>query len=340
MHRSAPLVLSLLCAGAAAPALLAAGCRAVECGPGTVEKVDPQTNGVQCVPQTNALGANTPCNLDAGARVVGNRCEGDPAQFPSCGPGTVADPKTNTCVPAGGGTPIPPPCSKPADPKKMCINGVVRYLKDFSYTRGRTLEVRAFDPFAFLANPQSLPIAVARTDANGTYILPEVEAPGLGTIAVAVTDIGGPNELPLSGSGAKDVVGGGLYQVDLFAVEKSLVTGWDEQLSFVGADTFRARGAYVGIFVNGPNTDSPPVAGVTMTYAGKPAPDQYFFKRDRATIDGTAKTTDTATGSALQRISASLGTYSGTGGGVSQWESGPGTSVPGVVFVQVFHPAK
>ncbi len=67
------------------------------------------------------------------------------------------------------------------------LNGVVRYLKDGSYTKGKVFAVRAYDPFAFLGNTSVAPLATGMTDANGTYILPSVDVPGLGTIAVAVT---------------------------------------------------------------------------------------------------------------------------------------------------------
>ena len=158
MHRSAPpcapRTVPASLALAAACALLAAGCKSVECGAGTVEKVDPVTTAVQCVPAVNGQGPAIPCDVDAGARLVGGICQGDPSQYPTCGPGTIVDEKTGACVPGmNTGTPTPPPCAKPSDPKKMCLNGVVRMLKDFSFTKGRQLEVRAYDPFAFLVVP-------------------------------------------------------------------------------------------------------------------------------------------------------------------------------------------
>ena len=317
---------------------LPAGCASRECGPNTSEKVDPMTGVAQCVPSANGGGAPIPCNVDAGARLVGGVCEGDPAQYPRCGEGTKLDEKSRTCVPTGGGAITAPPCAAPMG-DKVCINGVVRYLRDGTNTKGRKLEVRAYDPFAFLGDPKNaVPLAVGMTDENGTYILPSVPAPALMTIAVAVTDVGGPIAFPLSGSGADNVTRGNSYSIDLFAVEATTVAAWDQQLGFSGMDTFEAKGAYVGIFVSGKETTSPPVAGVVMTLGGKPAVDQFFFKNDRASIDKTAMATDAATGSAVQRIASGLDTYSGTGGGVARWESGPGTSVAGVVFVQVFHP--
>ena len=312
-------------------------CSSIECGKGTIERVDPATQKAECVPADNAGATPIPCNLDGGARLIGGVCEGDPTQYPSCGAGTTLDVKSGTCVPMGGGNPTPPPCSKPSG-NNVCINGVVRYLKDGAYTKGKVLSIRAYDPFAFLGNTMVKPLATGTTDANGTYILPSVEVPGLGTIAVAVTDVGGPTDFPLSASGAQNLAAGGINQVDLFAVESSTLKAWDQQLGFSGADTFEEHGAYLGIFVSGAATDSPFVPGVTMTFGGVEASDQFFFKGDRLTIDKTAKTTDAATGSSVQRVSGGLGTYSGSGGGIAKWESGPGTSVKGVVFVQVFHP--
>lgn len=318
-------------------ALVGAGCSSLECGPGTVEKVDPATGRAQCVA---ASATSIPCDVDGGAQIVGGVCQGDPGKFPTCGAGTVLDPASGTCVATDdGSTTRPPPCPTP-DANHICVNGVVRFLVDGNYTAGTTFEVRAYDPIAFLFMPDTTaPLATTTTDAKGTYVLPNLSPPGTGLIAVAVIDPGTNHQYALSAAGAKDLQGGKSYQVDPYAVPASVVAGWDTQAGYGGADGFVGKGAYVALFMSGPGDSAHPVEGVTLTFGNMPAPDRFYFGSDRATLDSSLTATGAATGSAVQRVTPGmLGSYSGSGGGIT-WEQVLGSSTSGVVFVQRFQPA-
>lgn len=322
---------------AAMTALGGAGCSGLECGAGTVEKVDPATGRAQCVA---ASATSIPCDVDGGAQIVGGVCQGDPGQFPTCGAGTTLDPASGTCVATDdGSTTRPPPCPKP-DADHICVNGVVRFLVDGSYTAGTAFEVRAYDPIAFLYAPDDTePLATTTTDAKGTYVLPDLTPPGTGLIAIAVIDPATDHQYVLSAAGAKDLQGGQSYQVDPYAVPATLVADWDTQAGYTGSDGFVGQGAYVALFMDGPGDGAHPVAGVTLTFGNAPAPDRFYFSGSRATLETSLTATDGATGSAVQRVtSGMLGSYSGSGGGIT-WEQVLGSSTSNVVFVQRFQPA-
>ena len=115
----------------------------------------------------------------------------------------------------------------------------------------------------------------------------------------------------------------------------------DQGAGLTGSNTFEARGAYVARFIDeqrGRDACGQRVASVVLVTPGQPSPQQYFFRGDLATIDSTLQATDAATGSLVTINSGNLTNYSGAGGRIlSRWETLPGASAPGVVFVQPFH---
>ena len=330
------------------PVAFAFGCSAgITCGAGTVQKTDDQGNQTCVAPSA----AGIPCDAADGgtAHLVGDVCVGDPAHFPMCGSGTHLDKASNSCLPDANADPCKaPPCTAgdtggPPMGMGFCVNGVVRYLKDDSCTAGKVFEVRAYDPFAFLADPKNaMPSQVVMTDANGGYKLSNiVDMTGQKLVAIAVidpADANGKHTFILAGSGAQNVMGGGSYRVDLSAIELGLVAMWDAQAGLNGAESFESVGGYLARFYTGAD-EKMRAAGVQLTFEVKPAPKTFYFKGNVSTIDTSLMATDAATGTALQRVEASgkLGFYSGLGGGVT-WEKAPGASVPGVIFVQRFHP--
>lgn len=335
-----------LLAALALPPLLLQGCSNLACGDGTEQFYDTKTGKTTCVAPSSDAGVT----CAPPAMIVGGVCTASGAQF--CGTGTKLDQDAGVCVSTNmmmmGGNPTPPDCPTPKS-GTFCINGVVRFLKDDSFTKGTTLEVRAYDPLGFLSNPSGTPPQkTVQTDANGTFVMPDlVDQSGMGLIALAVTDVGGPKTYILSGSALNMIAAGGKYRLDLFAVEAAMVAGWDTQAG-VGAGKFETDGVYVARFRDGtPTSDEStthPIGGVVATNNGAPATPQFFFKGDFATIDKTLAATDDKTGGAL--ISpASLTNYSGTGGSAGgdggapiTWPMVLGASTGGVVFVQNFHP--
>ena len=324
------------------PLALAAGCQqSLTCGAGTVQKTDDQGNQSCVAPSASGIACDSP---DGGtARLVGGVCMGDPGSFPTCGGGTHLDKASNLCLPdKNADACMAPPCL-PADMAMgFCVNGVVRYLKDESCTAPKVFEVRAYDPFAFLNNPNVMPEQVVMTDANGGYKLTNlVDMTGQALVAIAVID---PAADPknhmfiLSGSGAQSVMNGKSYRVDLYAIELGLVAMWDAQAGLNGPESFEAVGGYLARFYSAAD-EKMLVPGVQLTLGAKPAPKTFYFKGNLSTIDKSLMATD-AIGTAIQRVAmpGDLQNYSGMGGG-NTWQIAPGASAAGVIFVQRFHPA-
>lgn len=323
----------------AATLLAASGCGSLVCGPGTTSKVDPASGQARCVA---AADTRIACDLDGGARLVGGTCVGDPGQFPTCGPGTFLDVDAGQCRGSGGtGDGGGGPCSGPIAAGRTCLYGQVYDLRTGKPHAGAPLQLAAYEPIGFLFLPDPKDLGHTTSDASGAYVIDNVEVSKLPSslVAIAVTDVGGPGPTyTLAGAGGKDIAGGKAYRIDVFAVERALVAGWDAQLGLAGDKTFEAQGAYVGLFVDGPGEGAGPQAGVQLTFNAKPASDVFYAGGDRATLD--AKLTATgAAGLAVQRVAPrSLGDYSGSGGRPS-WDVVKGASIPGAVFVQVFRPA-
>lgn len=324
--------------GAALAAVLGqASCSETICGPGTVSRFNPDTGNQECVLPDAIKGVQ--CD-PATASQVGGVCTGDPNKFPSCGPGTMLDTGTNSCVPTGSTEPLPKPCDAMQPMGKFCVNGVIRYLKDNTVAKGVTLEVRAVNPIDFLFNPQTPPQQTVTT-SDGTYTMNGLaDQSGMGLIAFGTTDPGSSVYM-LTGAGLDMVGAGGKYRVDLYVVEKSLVAMWDQQAGLSGTETFEEKGAYLAKFIDKPRgqeASAKPVAGVVLTMMGAKAADQYFFKGNLSTIDTSLMATDAMTGAAVQRvIPMALTNYSGMASGGLLFETLPGGSLKGVVFVATFH---
>ena len=297
---TAPLRRSPKCSWLAAfAALAAAGCDTLVCGPGQLKKFDDASGRPQCVEPS---AKDTPCDVDAGALLVGGVCVGDKNKFPSCGPGTKLDPTSNQCLPdVVAPCSTAPPCAAADKANGFCVRGVVRYLKDDTCTAGKTFEVRAYDPLQFLSDPKNAkPQLVTMTDATGGYKLGNlVDQSGQALVAIAVTDPGGPSMYILSGSGARNVSKGNEYRVDPFAIETSLVAAWDTQVGLAGNNTFEMTGAYLARYYTSAD-ETKAVSGVKLTYAGMTPANTYYFKGSLATLDKTLTATD-AVGAAISR---------------------------------------
>jgi hypothetical protein len=316
-----------------------AGCGGVTCGSGTSARTT-KDGTTECVP-TN-VGTAGKCDPATTLEMSGI-CVADPSKATKCGPGTKLDMMSNTCLPTGGTGPVLKPCPHAAN--KFSVNGIISHLKDGAFATGEVVEVRVYDPLAFLADPKgTMPQKTVMT-MDSTYCFTDlVDSGGAGLIAVAVTDPGGPTNWLLAGVGAQNVAPGNDFRADAYIVEKTLVAGWDLQAG-LAADAFESSGAYVGIFVDKPvgmDDGAKPVADVVLQMGAGDAPDSYFFKDSFNTIDKAQKATDGMTGGVVQKVSSPNPTnYSGRGGVVNAmpaaWETVLGASTAGVVFVQKFH---
>ena len=310
-----------------------------ECGAGTVAKFNMTTGNTDCVADTVVAGACDP----ATATLMGGECVADPSKFPTCGPGTMLDKASNQCVPTGmSGTPTPKPCDATQPAGGFCVNGTIQLLVDNTFATGIPLEVRAYDPIMFLTQgPATLPQKTVMT-SDATFVLNGlVDSSGMGLIAIAVTDPKGPSSYALVGSGLNNVAAGGKYSLGLFALTKDLLGKWDTAAGLSGMNTFEAKGAYIARFLDAPiamESMAHPVAGVTLVANGMAAPSQFFFKGDMKTISTTAMATDDMTGTVIQAVpNSDIKNYTGTGGTI-KFETALGASLPGIVFVQKFHP--
>lgn len=329
----------LICAFGLLSLALLASCSRTVCGTGTVARFNSESGVTECVTPSASQGVQ--CD-PATTLLQGGLCQADPSKFPSCGPGTRLDAPTRSCVPSGtGGGVTPRPCDVQQPSGTFCINGTIRSLRDDTFTTGVNLEVRVYNPLAFLADPQGTPPEVTVTTNDASFVINGVQdTSGIGLVALAVTAPGSSTYV-LGAIGLQGVQAGGRYTVDAFAVESTLVTAWDQGAGLTGTNTFEAKGAYVARFIDeqrGRDACGLRVANVVLVTPGQPSPQQFFFRGNLATIDPTLQATDGATGSLVTINSGTLTNYSGSGGRIlSAWETLPGASAPGVVFVQPFH---
>lgn len=310
-----------------------AGCNNVACGPGT--KQVQQANGkLQCVPVDVPTEGSIPCDADGGATIVGGSC----VSALKCGSGTKQ--VGNQCIGSGGGG--PPTCATPA-PNRACISGSLLNFLDNSASTD-TVHVALYDPTSLLQGGPP----IAEQDTSGGYVFQDFQPPQLMLIAVVVTNPMGVTTFTTSATGDQNVVAGNIYQVDAYVIPKTVTDGWKPAIDVT------ATGAYVGKFYNDPkppNTllkanEKNPVAGVQLTKNGSTAaavdPTAKYFDTSLATISATATST-TAVGAAIipsPDLSAGFPSFSGFGPSAMPiaWESQPGGSAAGLVFVTRFHP--
>ncbi|HWO20704.1 MAG TPA: hypothetical protein VNO30_18180 [Kofleriaceae bacterium] len=348
---------SLLTAAALLPS---GGCKAVECGEGTIE------SGGECVPADEIVSA---AKCGPFTKLVGDMCT--PVHDPTvCGPGTVrdVDPATGigSCQPssgAGGGCGAPIACPTPTAAGKQTICG---QLYDFETSErfeatGATgarctavtadgpcaLSIRAFDAIAFASNPQTaMPLAVEDTyvDDCGRYRLQHITAPsnpfvGLGIDDAAAAGTGPAGITNIVGLATPRVPDSATRDFEAFIARKATTDAWAASggpplSGGVYAMVFRARSK--GAALN---------PGVMATRSGAtiPANDAYLGGCGslRTAVD-TAATATGGTGTALvtgASVNDSV-VYSGTGGlpPECRYTVHAGASIPQILFVQVLRP--
>lgn len=336
MIRSQHVLAALACA-----ATFGAGCNAPTCGPGT--KQVQQANGtVRCVPADAPVGSGTiPCDVDGGAQILGGICRTRVV----CGPNTQAvmlPDGTIDCQGTGMGVGSCPPCSPPGK-GNICITGK---LYDFSTNAqvmpgGTMMNYGAYEPTAFLAgNTTALAMT---TSSDGCFTFPKIPTPASGLIALATKDAGGM--YALTGVGAT-IADNTSYQIDVYRVASSTVASWTAGSN--GVD-YAKLGAYVALYYDDavPSAttltvaaDTHPMAGVQIQLSGATITTPRYFDPTRDMIVA-ADTATSAVGGAVVPPQGGLQTFTASGGtcasGACKWESQPGSTTSGVVFIARFH---
>jgi hypothetical protein len=329
----------------AAFALDLAGCNAPACGPGT-KPVVVQGGGVQCR-LVDGLPDSVPCDVDAGAMIVGGQC----VSRVSCGANTTYDPATGICTGTGTSAGGLPPCPTPAA-GTLCIHGLLHNFVDNSPYTGPDIKVTYYDPQAFLAGGGQGVVAMTMSSMGG-YVFPNTQHTVLNYIAIATGDLNDESMFVVAATGDKNVSIGNSYRVDAYVIPRSVTDGWKTQ---TGVD-YLTTGAYVArFFADAPSAvtnlldnEKTPVAAVQVTddRNGTPTPtaNAQYFSTDLSTIDPTLKMTS-MTGTAILPVPMYRGMnvladFSGQGGMVNgktpTWESQLGGTAAYVVFVSRFH---
>jgi hypothetical protein len=328
----------------ALPALIAlSGCAPLKCGPGT--EVLQTADGVECVPADGPANGDVPCNVDGGlVEIVGGQCD----SRVKCDPGsTQYDPNTGVCVGTSTGKGNCPVCPPPGAGQICVTGGVVDFETGLHLMPGgRPLRFAAFEPLAFLGNPASAPLAEDPSSTQGCYTL-TIPAPQSGLIAIAVTDpaggaLAGMLPLAIGGSGAA-VTAGEVFHVDaVMATQKRLA-----DFSTQGGEDFTGQGAFVACYYADPPpaptnqviAESMPVVGVKLLENQSVPPAVRYLNTDRSI--GPALDATTALGCAVVP-SGGINTFGGQGGAstspmVAKFESQPGGTAAGVLFLSRFH---
>jgi hypothetical protein len=321
--------------------LAVAGCKSLVCGPGTVQKQSASGED-ECVP-VDQQGASTPCDVDGGTvDDVGGQC----VSHIKCDPATTLyDPVTGVCVGTGNGGGGCAACPNPIPAGEICVTGGIVDFQTGMHVMGgassRPLQIGVYEPLGFISNPGAATPLVSDAASNKgcyTFVLP---TPMSGLIALGVQDPAtGPGANPplVIGAAGATVVSGQKYNLDGYLILKSTLDGYAAV-----NPTFGASGAYVACYFKDPPPgptnqifdETMPSSGVNLLENGVTPAAARYLKADR-TIDTTLTATG-AIGYAVTPGNGNVNQYTGTGGGVTKWETVPGGSAQNVVFVARLH---
>jgi len=330
MNRPLLSIASALLVALALPA-----CNEPACGPGT-KQVQQQDGSLRCEP-ADGLPSSIVCNTDAGAAIVGGEC----VSAISCGANTQLNPATGQCESTGGGGGVPQ-CSAPTS-GHACFNGALLNFLDNSPFTGM-VHVKIYDPVTLLGN--GAPIDQGDFSGGG-YIFPNIAAPALGLIAIVVGDADGSDTTYVNcASGTQMVSAGNKYRVDGYVMPKAVTDGWKASPAALDIGT---NGAYVAKFYSDMKeaptaqiaNEMNPVAGVQLYENNNPIPDVKYFDTSLASISTTLTATSAVGGAIVPApVMGSFPIFTGMGPASAPvtWESLPGGSLAGLVFVTRFHP--
>lgn len=294
---------------------------------------------VTCGPGTLAVGGSCLADLSPLAAYCGEGTELDPV-FAACVPAEPlrqCDPCATTvevdgalacdCSSCAGYCDAPIACPEP-DGNKVSVCGHVRDLASWeSPAEPGALELAAFDPLAFVADPDDTPPLAAdevSIDACGRYRFINVTRPFNGTLAVRVRGPGFAATVT-----ARAVDPGERVQMDAAALATETAAAWSAVVGVpdvVAQGTEIARYRYLG----------EPVAGVSLLCSGEPCDDAYYFADTEPDPVGmlAADLDATDVNGAVARTNAGLiNSPSATNPPPGcEWPGALTTSVPGVVM--------
>jgi hypothetical protein len=329
MNRSLSILVALVVSGSLGISL--SSCNTPSCGPGTAQMQQPDGT-LKCV-ATDEMASMIPCDVDGGNTViVGGKC----ISAIQCDP-TSTVLINGVCVGNGGGT--KPMCRTPA-PGKACVFGDIHNFTDDKPNAVTPLHVDLFDPVTLLTG--GAPIASTILSDGGAYVFQDFAPPGLGLIVVLTgrTDA----TLVPTATGDSGIAAGNQYRLDAYAVKMADAAGWAAS----GFD-ISTGGGYIAKFYKdakpAPNlliaNETMPAAGVTLLKNNSTDPSTKYFNATLTAIDNALTVTGTS-GVAIMSSpippNSGFPNFTGMGGGISPWESLPGGSAPGLVFVTRFHP--
>lgn len=278
---------------------------------------------------------------------------GDPDAAVAGGPDAPqGDPDAEVPIRPDAGNPsdcaVPLPCPAPDDPNASSVCGRVwdvetsQPVDDGDVSSGipyMELLVHALDPYELVSGGGVTPLASAALDPCGRFVLTDLPVSSFGVVVIA-TDDAADDDHVLTGVLAS---GPGVHEdFPAWTTRRATDEQWSTTAPLPPGDTFGALGAIVVIFTEPSPADAPPlgglpVAGMTITLSGQPAPDvDYYFGDDapapRHSIDPALAATS-ATGSGLV-TGVSLQSLSGTGWGAGcSWPSSLASSAPGAILV-------
>lgn len=327
MNRRLSIVLGL--AAAASLGVSLSSCNEPSCGPGTVQQQ--QKDGtLKCVP-VDVQAPLTPCDTDGGnVVIVGGKC----VSAVQCDPGTTMN-VNGICVGTGGGGPVT--CRTPATGKACVYGNILNFTDNMKNTVPVRLEL--YDAVGLLQGGGLL--ASFDSSDGSSYVFQDFSPPPLGTIVV-MTKTGAGAAMTNAGTGAVNVTGNNQYRVDAYAVKKADSDGWGFDITTGGAQIAK----YYKDPKPAPNqlvaNETMPASGVTMIKDGSPAAGAKYFNATLTAIDPTLTTATGTSGVAIVASPIAMGgsfpTFSGSGGGISPWETLNGGSAPGIVIITRFHP--
>ena len=348
--------------------LAVAGCKNVDCGDGTTEQ------GGRCVPANETVGGS---KCGPFTELQGDTCV---SMFPPtvCDPGTTAaetDPETHvtTCIGTGGGGCTGAfQCPTPMTGKQT-ICGQIYDLENMTPFRaagasgmtcvsGATtgpcaLKIQPVDAIMFSGNPMictgacdgscTCPLANGGVviDDCGRYRVPDISLPSGPLIGLGIDDAEPAGRGPAGVTNAVGVstarnAGVATKNFDAYIASKTMTDAWATS----GGPPV-SGGIFVTLF-RASKTGLADQAGVTVTRANAPIPDNDFYfmatEAVRDTVDPAATTTGAnGTGLVINASAADGLSYSGQGGSLPaecRWELHAGASLPYIVFVQIFRP--
>jgi hypothetical protein len=339
---------------------LVAGCKSVDCGPGTTER-----DGA-CV-ASNQTVATAKCGPFT--ELHGDLCV--PTFPPAVCDVDSTDPDLDvatgvvTCIGHGGGSCATKlACPTPSDGKQTACGQLYDFetgqpfqqagasgapcVKGATTTGPCSLAIHAFDAVALAMAPMTTPPLATDAvylDDCGRFRIPEIAQPTGPFVALAIDD----DAMAAAGPGGTTSAVGVAFprmanfatkDVEGFVIKGATAAGWGSPSLAAGiyAPVYRAHRTGLDNQAGVTFTFGPMNQGPTMTNVDR---DFYFgaAATTRTTLDGSVSATG-ANGTALVS-GANLGeVYSGRGGipSTCAWEIHAGSAVPGVVFIQIFRP--